>query len=578
VLLIKKDNIKRVILYGGIFILLFCLINFYWLVPYLNSIFQSGGIGEKINNKEFVNTSIQTMQGVTKSNNLIYPIYNLFHKQIQLDFNWNMKEIFLSWYEKFLPINLIFIFIIFSALLFKKESKYKEIIFLAFIIFLINLYLYTIKIGNIGTNIFSFLISEIPGMVMFRNNFDKFGLSYAFSYSILIYYGLLNIFSKIGHKKIGKISVVKVISIIVITIIIIENGPFLIGKFQNLTLWTTQDTYTNIKEFNTDFISLNQYLMNEDFESGSILWLPFTVSGYLPIQDKSLENHYYNGLSPIRIISGEQDYAGILNFPEKEGETIYKSIKENDFKTLDYYIKKYNVKYIGINKNLNEELKKSYHFTGDDELVNKELNESFLENIVGEKLMDFGDRYSIYYTKQTSLPTVYSKNIKFQKIYSTKYNLYIKEISKPQQLSFLESYHNDWKLYLKKNPSSSWCKPLGIYNITKTTECEHTQKFFEGEELSYLYKKPIFDNTHEMVLDYANSWTIDPQYIKDNYSKDYYTENQDGSINIEMVMYFKPQSYFYLGIIISATTLFICIIYLIISGIKNRGSKRIEVY
>jgi Ca2+-dependent lipid-binding protein len=73
----------------------------------------------------------------------------------------------------------------------------------------------------------------------------------------------------------------------------------------------------------------------------------------------------------------------------------------------------------------------------------------------------------------------------------------------------------------------------------------------EGEELVYLWEKPIFDNSHKMINEYANSWTIDPEYIKANYPKDFYKENQDGSIEIEMVLYFQSQSYFYIGLIIS---------------------------
>ena len=139
-------------------------------------------------------------------------------------------------------------------------------------------------------------------------------------------------------------------------------------------------------------------------------------------------------------------------------------------------------------------------------------------------------------------------------------------------------YDKLYNIYLVKNPSKDWCNPIEFYNNTNTTECEQTQKFFEKEELSYLYEKPIFDNTHELVFYYANGWTIDPQYIKDNYSTEYYTENADGSINIELVMYFKPQSYFYLGLIISGIILLLCIICLIINKLKQRRNKRIEVY
>jgi hypothetical protein len=38
-----------------------------------------------------------------------------------------------------------------------------------------------------------------------------------------------------------------------------------------------------------------------------------------------------------------------------------------------------------------------------------------------------------------------------------------------------------------------------------------------------------------------------------------YKENPDGSIDVELTLYFKPQSYFYLGIIISGTTLILCL-------------------
>ncbi len=41
-----------------------------------------------------------------------------------------------------------------------------------------------------------------------------------------------------------------------------------------------------------------------------------------------------------------------------------------------------------------------------------------------------------------------------------------------------------------------------------------------------------------------------------------YKENPDGSIDLELTLYFKPQSYFYLGIIISGTTLILCLSYL----------------
>ncbi len=50
-----------------------------------------------------------------------------------------------------------------------------------------------------------------------------------------------------------------------------------------------------------------------------------------------------------------------------------------------------------------------------------------------------------------------------------------------------------------------------------------------------------------------------------------YKENPDGSIDIELTLYFKPQSYFYLGIIISGTTLILCLGYLGYVFYRKRG-------
>ena len=110
--------------------------------------------------------------------------------------------------------------------------------------------------------------------------------------------------------------------------------------------------------------------------------------------------------------------------------------------------------------------------------------------------------------------------------------------------------------------------------IQKVTECESNQKFFEGEELSYLTEKPVFDDTHKLVYEYANQWAIDSEYIKKNFDLSYYKVNSDGSIDIELTLYFKSQSYFYLGLMASGATLFGCVTYLIIIIATNNKKRR----
>jgi hypothetical protein len=235
----------------------------------------------------------------------------------------------------------------------------------------------------------------------------------------------------------------------------------------------------------------------------------------------------------------------------------------------------------------------SYNFLKDqNDLTCFLLNNNFLYIIVNKDLVKYNRVYlnidysyfkkifnNLYFEvyiirDEFKSPRIVSNNLYFKSINNQKKNLYFNALGGNQEIYFLETYDSEWKLYLIKNPSSDWCEPIAFYNNTNTTECKHTMKFFEGDEFSYLWKKPLFDDSHTMIYDYANSWTIDPQYIIDNYPPEYYKLNEDGSIDIEMVLYFKPQSYFYLGLIISLTTLILCIAYLIYDFIKAKKLKR----
>ena len=72
-----------------------------------------------------------------------------------------------------------------------------------------------------------------------------------------------------------------------------------------------------------------------------------------------------------------------------------------------------------------------------------------------------------------------------------------------------------------------------------------------------LKENAIFDDSHQLVNGYANGRTLDADYIKRNFSKEYYKENPDGSIEVNLTLYFKPQLYFYVGLWVSGVTLLI---------------------
>jgi ABC-type uncharacterized transport system fused permease/ATPase subunit len=148
----------------------------------------------------------------------------------------------------------------------------------------------------------------------------------------------------------------------------------------------------------------------------------------------------------------------------------------------------------------------------------------------------------------------------WKKLNSTKYSIKIKNFKNKLNLSFLYTFDKNWKLYLT-NKSDLYDKNSIISILT---------------DLQYLQKKPIFDNSHKLIYDYANGWTIDPEYIKKNFDKSLFKQNPDGSIDIDLTLYFRPQSYMYLGLIISGATLIFCLSYLVYDKVKQIKKNKIN--
>ena len=144
------------------------------------------------------------------------------------------------------------------------------------------------------------------------------------------------------------------------------------------------------------------------------------------------------------------------------------------------------------------------------------------------------------YEINNTLPRVYIQNqelgiknnaepqASFIKINPTKYKITIKNLKNTADLNFLESYHLDWKIY------------LGNY---------------------YLFSKPLFNSTHKEILDYANGWTINKADIINQGNKNY-AVNSDGSINVDLTLYFWPQTAFEVALVLSILTILSCATYL----------------
>ena len=182
-------------------------------------------------------------------------------------------------------------------------------------------------------------------------------------------------------------------------------------------------------------------------------------------------------------------------------------------------------------------------------------------------------------------------NLSFKKINQTKYNLEINNLMSSTNLSFLQSYHSWWDIYIKKK-ISLWCKIIEFYTDLgqNINECTHMNIFYEKDDLNYLFKEAFSKKDHKKIDNYANAWFIDRQSIIDYvdinywdqfedlwYPKDlgdgridyrYYIVNKDWSINIQFTLYFRPQIYFLIGIFISVSSLLTLIFAVVFTNVK----------
>lgn len=511
------------------------LLNFYWLAHFVFAPFSSdknsGDMVSGVASSQFRAENERVILDVSRNNELMYPMFNLFHKQIQISSHWANYDIYKNWHLKFFFFNLIFLAIIFfGAFYANKSSRYRGLYLTSLVSWVAVLFLFTAHISSWGTLVFLWLNKNVPGFVMFRNMHDKFGLALAFSYAFLLAISL-----KIFYENINRSRIKRTILAIIFLVTILSAKPFILGEYYENPIWTTKNTYNTIQDFNDDFSNLLGYLKN-NHEASRYLWLPMNRAGYTLIQDKNLGNHYYVGTSPLQFLSNTSDFTGLLSFG-KYYNYLQELILEKKYDDIGKFMQKMNVKFIIVNHNISPDLQKSYFFKTSGELYGAQQGD-FLDIILGEKVRDFGNRYSLYkindrfanekiYTTDTieRVPHDFSQ-VSYKKVASYQYEIKVSHLKEKRKLVFLDPYHKLWELNFK---------------LDNTT-------FIKG--------------SHDLVFDYANGWVMDPENIKQIFPEKYYQKNSDGSIDLDLVLYFEPEKYIFPGALVSGITLLGCLAYL----------------
>ncbi|HUW22022.1 MAG TPA: hypothetical protein VMW41_05170 [Candidatus Bathyarchaeia archaeon] len=157
--------------------------------------------------------------------------------------------------------------------------------------------------------------------------------------------------------------------------------------------------------------------------------------------------------------------------------------------------------------------------------------------------------------------------ITFAKINPTKYRVKVEGAVNPYTLIFSESFHEGWKVYIDKTQNSKlktqndYGQVVASYFDGEIKEGTHKNIFFDRNTFETLRSKPISEERHLLVNGYANSWYITPADV-------------DGRENYEIIVEFRPQRLFYIGLFISGMTLVACFGCLGYPFIKDKWLRR----
>ncbi len=380
-------------------------------------------------------------------------------------------------------------------------------------------------------SIYNWLYNNLPGFNAFREP-TKF-----FIITILAFSFLIALFFESIEKKI-----IKYFLFIFIFLCVLINLPIITDRDGGM--YSKSEVP---KEYNK--VAKN---FSEEMDFSRIIWIPYI----------SRWSYYSNNHPRVINTSFSKSYlseADKLNFDVTNIEqevAIYKTQFSNrlfDISSIKYVI-------IPIQDIANDD----DFFVSYGGKENPKIREQYisqLDQVDWLKKIDIGTEELVIYENENYRPHIYTTKeeetihweVPFEKVdfvqkNPTEYKISLKNLSKKTYLNFSESFHPDWKL---RAGEFGW--------------------------FSVLIQKDYFlpDDFHLKNNANLSTFKIDPEFIKKNYPNSY-TENPDGSINVNLTLFFKPQSYFYLGLIISGTTLLSCLGYLLYDWRKRKKQHSLQ--
>ena len=336
-------------------------------------------------------------------------------------------------------------------------------------------------------------------------------------------------FVVIGETKIKRIYAY---ALIVIVFIVIALGifPYLHPDYRE-TGYSTR-----ISGLNQDYMDLAEYIKSLNTTS-RFVWFPMTFPGYVYISDEANPDHYYIGISPLQIFSRSGDLAGFYGLQTPgEPELNWKVsdlLRNREYEEIGNILKRLNVGYVIVN---HEKVPEGSPFVLEQFDFMKYQTEDYAKAILGEKIRDFGTRYSLYTIHRNySSPTVF-----------------LTEDTQDNQA-------DNSRVVFTRTPEGAY--DIGPFNVSGTTNLVLMEPYSRLWSLERLdgYKHATVQGDSRLAYGYGNAWALDSETV--------------GPAPVHIRAEFWPNKIVWPAIYISVVSAGIALLYCIVTVIHRKRSS-----
>jgi hypothetical protein len=398
------NKAKRLLVFISLSAFFWILLSSYWLYPYLSSYNQT--FGQRFEDAWGATGAISWSQSISTSTSWI----NLFRLRGIPDWYSNPGHPYANEFFKnplLLLLNLIFPALAIISLL--SLNKLPNLLFKARIYFLILL-LIAVPLSA-GSHppfgiVYDYLLVNLPGFLLFRSGFFKFGMLIWFAYAYLIGVGLMVLIdllkSKLLYKKYASLAVV----FIYILSLFIYNYPLFTGSFFNYSI--DKSTMVNVP----DYIYSVKNELNQNKFSTRVLSIPNA-----DIRTEYIQYDWgYFSLSDLSHIIGRRSLVnnGVLARPNERDFITGMEYEYINFGTSNL------IKYTGINSAIVQNDFISPDYEGNPLSGIKDSFKSSKDFSFNKSL----GKWDIYNYNEEILPQIYSPT-KIAFVSSTSPDLYL---------------------------------------------------------------------------------------------------------------------------------------------------------